>query len=162
MGRPAWLFTETVHRHCPRAGYYEEGVFAHSYGDKECLVELGCWGPVVQCNIAERGIVDGHGGCMNMGGICIGCTMPASPTSSPRSMNARPAHCCRPTPTGWSVVFVRRMRQLSQRDKMVSARWEDSRDLPSGWRRYQTQPVGAERLIHKLYSRKQHSHEGGT
>ncbi len=47
LGRPAWLFGETVHRHCPRAGYYEEGVFAEEYGDKECLVELGCWGPVV-------------------------------------------------------------------------------------------------------------------
>src|ERR671936_1825365 len=79
LGRPAWLFGETVHRHCPRAGYYEEGVFAREYGDKECLVELGCWGPVVQCNIVERGNVDGHGGCMNMGGICIGCTMPGFP-----------------------------------------------------------------------------------
>ncbi|MDQ3978406.1 MAG: hypothetical protein M3314_02485, partial [Actinomycetota bacterium] len=79
LGRPAWLFGETVHRHCPRAGYYEEGVFAKEYGDKECLVELGCWGPVVQCNIVERGNVDGHGGCMNMGGICIGCTMPGFP-----------------------------------------------------------------------------------
>src|SRR2546425_2057607 len=48
LGRPAWLFGETVHRRCVRAGYYEEGVFAHEYGDKECLVGLGCWGPVVQ------------------------------------------------------------------------------------------------------------------
>ena len=42
-------------------------------------MELGCWGPVVQCNIAERGVIDGHGGCMSMGGICIGCTMPGFP-----------------------------------------------------------------------------------
>jgi hydrogenase small subunit len=56
--------------------YYEEGVFAEEAGDKECLVELGCWGPVVQCNIGERVMVDVHGGCMQVGGICIGCTMP--------------------------------------------------------------------------------------
>src|SRR5215211_8712761 len=47
LGRPAWLFSETVHRHCVRAGYYEEGTFAHQAGDRECLVEIGCWGPVV-------------------------------------------------------------------------------------------------------------------
>src|SRR5947208_10951834 len=54
LGRPAWLFGETVHRHCPRAGYYEEGVFAREYGDKECLVELGCWGPVVQALLDRK------------------------------------------------------------------------------------------------------------
>ena len=55
LGRPAWLFAQTVHQHCPRAGYYEEGTFAKEFGDKECLVEVGCWGPVVNCNIVERG-----------------------------------------------------------------------------------------------------------
>ncbi|MDQ4131157.1 MAG: hydrogenase expression protein HypE, partial [Actinomycetota bacterium] len=25
LGRPAWLFGETVHRHCVRGAYYEEG-----------------------------------------------------------------------------------------------------------------------------------------
>jgi hydrogenase small subunit len=162
LGRPAWLFTETVHRHCPRAGYYEEGVFAQEYGDKECLVELGCWGPVVQCNIAERGMVDGHGGCMNMGGICIGCTMPGFPDKfSP--IYERPPGALLSTNTNRVVGgFIRRMRRISQTGKMQSSRWEDTRDLPSGWARYKTQPVGAERLVHKLYSRKQHSQEGGS
>ena len=161
LGRPAWLFTETVHRHCPRAGYYEEGVFAHEYGGKECLVELGCWGPVVQCNIAERGIVDGHGGCMNMGGICIGCTMPGFPDKF-APFYERPPGAMLSTNTNRVVGgFIRRIRMLSQKDKMRSNRWEDDRDLPSGWGRYKTQPVGAERLVHQLYARKQHSHEGG-
>ena len=79
QGRPAWLFGETVHGRCPRAGYYEDGVFAADNGDAGCLVELGCWGPAVQCNIAGTGVIDGHGGCMSMGGICIGCTMPGFP-----------------------------------------------------------------------------------
>ena len=162
LGRPAWLFTETVHRHCPRAGYYEEGVFAQEYGDKECLVELGCWGPIVQCNISERGMVDGHGGCMNMGGICIGCTMPGFPDKfSP--IYERPPGALLSTNSSRVVGgFIRRARRLSQTSKMQSPRWDDTRDLPSGWARYKTQPVGSERLIHKLYSRKQHSHEGGS
>ncbi|WP_089720351.1 NADH-quinone oxidoreductase subunit B family protein [Candidatus Entotheonella palauensis] len=81
LGRPAWLFGETVHRGCTRAGFYEEGVFADKYGDSECLVEIGCWGPVVQCNINRRGAVNHTGGCMNVGAPCIGCTMPGFPDS---------------------------------------------------------------------------------
>ncbi|MBA2357259.1 MAG: hydrogenase expression protein HypE, partial [Actinobacteria bacterium] len=79
LGRPAWLFGETVHRHCVRGAYYEEGDFAHDFGEKECLVEIGCWGPVVNCNIASRGMVNRVGGCMNAGAPCVGCTMPGFP-----------------------------------------------------------------------------------
>ena len=61
LGRPAWLFSNTVHERCVRAGYYEEGIFAEEYGQKECLVEVGCWGPVVQCNITSRGAIQPHG-----------------------------------------------------------------------------------------------------
>jgi len=79
LGRPAWLFTETVHSSCARLSYYERGVFAAELDGNACLVELGCWGPIVQCNITERGVIGGAGGCMSMGGICIGCTMPGFP-----------------------------------------------------------------------------------
>ena len=44
LGRPAWLFRDTVHQGCTRAGFYEEGVFAKHYGDPECLVEIGLLG----------------------------------------------------------------------------------------------------------------------
>ena len=46
--RPTWLFGKTVHEGCDRAGYYEQGDFAHEYGSPKCLVKIGCWGPVVQ------------------------------------------------------------------------------------------------------------------
>ncbi len=150
LGRPAWLFTETVHRHCPRAGYYEEGVFAEEYGDKECLVELGCWGPVVQCNIAERGIVDGHGGCMNMGGICIGCTMPGFPDKFAPFYVAPPGSFVSGTTSRVMGGFIRRMRHLTMHDKQRSVRWE-SDESPSGWARYKSQPVGAEKTVHRFY-----------
>lgn len=35
LGRPAWLFEETVHRRCVRAGFYEEGVFARTAGRRD-------------------------------------------------------------------------------------------------------------------------------
>ena len=157
LGRPAWLFGETVHRHCPRAGYYEEGVFAKEYGDKECLVELGCWGPVVQCNIAERGIVDGHGGCMQMGGICIGCTMPGFPDKFSPFYEAPPGSLVSSTTSRVVGGFIRRLRQASQADKNMSTRWE--LDAPSGWARERVGPRGAQKLGHRFYSKYQHSKE---
>ncbi|MBV9106140.1 MAG: hypothetical protein JO313_08965, partial [Verrucomicrobia bacterium] len=77
--RPRWLFSETLHEGCDRGGYYEQGEFADTYGKRSCIVKLGCWGPVVQCNVAKRGWLGGIGGCPNVGGICIGCTMPGFP-----------------------------------------------------------------------------------
>src|SRR5918992_1425497 len=77
--RPTWLFGITVHEGCDRAGYYEQGDFATEYGSPKCLVKIGCWGPVVKCNVPKRGWLNGIGGCPNVGGICIGCTMPGFP-----------------------------------------------------------------------------------
>jgi hydrogenase small subunit len=77
--RPTWLFGQTVHEGCDRGGYYEQAEFAAEYGSPLCIVKLGCWGPVVQCNVGKRGWMGGIGGCPNVGGICIGCTMPGFP-----------------------------------------------------------------------------------
>ena len=77
--RPRWLFSQTVHEGCDRGGYYEQGEFAANVGSKKCIVKLGCWGPVVLCNVGRRGWMGGIGGCPNVGGICIGCTMPGFP-----------------------------------------------------------------------------------
>lgn len=77
--RPTWLFGKTVHEGCSRAGYYEQGDFAADYNSPKCQVKIGCWGPVVNCNVPKRGWMAGIGGCPNVGGICIGCTMPGFP-----------------------------------------------------------------------------------
>jgi hydrogenase small subunit len=77
--RPRWLFADTVHENCDRGGYYEQADFARAYGSRKCIVKLGCWGPVVKCNVPKRGWINGVGGCPNVGGICIGCTMPGFP-----------------------------------------------------------------------------------
>ncbi len=58
--RPTWLFGKTVHEGCDRAGYYEQGDFAEEYGSPKCLVKLGCWGPVVNCNVPKRGWMARH------------------------------------------------------------------------------------------------------
>ncbi len=77
--RPTWLFGQTVHEGCGRGGYYEQGDFAEDYNSGKCIVKLGCWGPVVQCHVGKRAWINGIGGCPNVGGVCIGCTMPGFP-----------------------------------------------------------------------------------
>jgi hydrogenase small subunit len=78
--RPKWLFGRTVREGCNRAGFTEQGNFATEYGsDPRCLVKLGCKGPVVKCNVPVRGWINGIGGCPNVGGICMACTMPGFP-----------------------------------------------------------------------------------
>ena len=88
--RPTWLFAQTVHEGCDRGGYYEQADFADEYGSPLCIVKLGCWGPVVQCNVGKRGWMGGIGGCPNVGGICIGCTMPGFPDKFMPFMNGQP------------------------------------------------------------------------
>jgi len=78
--RPRRLFERTTREGCTRAGFTEQGRFASEFGaDPRCLVKLGCKGPVARCNVPTRGWVAGVGGCPNVGGICIACTMPGFP-----------------------------------------------------------------------------------
>ncbi|MBI2322869.1 MAG: hydrogenase expression protein HypE, partial [Chloroflexi bacterium] len=133
LGRPAWLYGETVHRHCVRAGYYEEGTFAEHYGDRECLVEIGCWGPVVNCNIASRGAINHVGGCMNVGGPCIGCTMPGFPDKFAPFYKAPPGSTVSSTATRVVGSFIRPLRRISQRDRSRTVQWDRSGAVPPGW-----------------------------
>ena len=133
LGRPAWMFNETVHRGCPRAGSYEEGTFAKEYGTKECLVELGCWGPVVQCNMTRRGAIGHAGGCMNAGGICIGCTMPGFPDAFAPFYKAPPGKFISSTASRLTGSFIRPLREISQRKGNMTNRWLKTERIPSGW-----------------------------
>jgi hydrogenase small subunit len=131
LGRPAWLFEDTVHRKCPRAGWYEEGTFAQEYGDKECLVEIGCWGPVVQCNITERGAVGHLGGCMVAGGVCIGCTMPGFPDKFTPFYKKPPGSSTSTNISRLYGSFIRVLRRMTERERNREKRWKDH--VPSGW-----------------------------
>jgi hydrogenase small subunit len=79
QGRPRRIFGRTAHETCDRAGLAQQGQFAEHHGEGRCLVKLGCKGPVVRCNVPMRGWVNGIGGCPNVGGICMACTMPGFP-----------------------------------------------------------------------------------
>lgn len=110
MLRPKWLFERTVHDGCDRAGYYEQGDFAKAYGEPNCLVKLGCWGPVVKCNVPKRGWMDGIGGCPNVGGICMACTMPGFPDKYMPFMDEPPGASLSTTLVMGYGRFIRAMR----------------------------------------------------
>jgi hydrogenase small subunit len=155
LGRPAWLFGETVHQHCVRAGYYEEGTFADRYGDKECLVEIGCWGPVVQCNITSRGAINHVGGCMNTGGICIGCTMPGFPDRFAPFYKRSPGASLSSNASRATGSFVRPLRRLTMQFQNRETEWDQAGYVPSGWG-HVAEPGPLKKTVHFFYEQLQH------
>jgi hydrogenase small subunit len=132
--RPKWLFGSTVHEGCDRAGYYEQGDFATEYGSPKCIVKLGCWGPVVNCNVPKRGWMAGIGGCPNVGGICIGCTMPGFPDKFMPFMDEPPGAR---VSTGSASAFgraVSALRGLTQATLNKEPKWRHARaELTTGY-----------------------------
>jgi hydrogenase small subunit len=132
--RPTWLFGPTVHEGCDRAGFYEQGQFATEYGQTECLVKLGCWGPVVNCNVPKRGWMAGIGGCPNVGGICIGCTMPGFPDKFMPFMDPPPGGHFSSTAVGLYGRIIRGLRGFTQRAANQEPKWRHTRpELTTGY-----------------------------
>jgi hydrogenase small subunit len=156
LGRPAWQFGETVHRHCPRAGYYEEGVFAHEEGGQECLVDIGCWGPVVQCNITERGAINHMGGCMVAGGACIGCTMPGFPDKFSPFYKRPPGSALSSTMAHSYGAHIRRLRRLSLRSRNREPLWDQTGHVPSAFASEASKPSLTARLEGFFYKKLQY------
>jgi hydrogenase small subunit len=121
--RPTWLFGKTVHEGCDRAGYYEQADFAYEYGSPKCLVKIGCWGPVVNCNVTKRGWMDGIGGCPNVGGICIACTMPGFPDKFMPFMDEPPGAAISGNLIGMYGHLVRTLRGVTNRTVNKEPKW---------------------------------------
>jgi hydrogenase small subunit len=156
LGRPSWLFEETVHRHCTRAGYYEEGDFAQHFGDKQCLVHVGCWGPVVQCNITERGAINHMGGCMVAGGPCIGCTMPGFPDKMSPFYKRPPGSALS---GGISTAYgsaIRRLRRTTMRADNFEPLWDKTGEVPTPWARESRKPTTASKVMGFFYKKLQY------
>jgi len=133
--RPTWLFGMTVHDGCDRAGYYEQGEFTKEYGTPECLVKIGCWGPVVNCNVPKRGWMAGIGGCPNVGGICIGCTMPGFPDKFMPFMDEPPGGKVSTTAVGLYGAAIRSLRSITQHTLNEEPKWRHNRkELTTGYK----------------------------
>ena len=134
LGRPTWLFGFTVHEGCDRAAGYEQADFAKQYGSPKCLVKLGCWGPVVQCNVPKRGWISGIGGCPNVGGICIGCTMPGFPDKFMPFMDQPPGSVLSTNSVRPYGFVMRNLRKITQHTLNQEPKWRHNRpDLNTGF-----------------------------
>jgi hydrogenase small subunit len=132
--RPTWLFGKTVHEGCDRAGYYEQGDFATDYNSPRCQVKVGCWGPVVNCNVPKRGWMHGVGGCPNVGGICIGCTMPGFPDKFMPFMDQPPGASLSSTLVSVYGRVVRALRGITNHTMNEEPRWHHKSDaLTTGY-----------------------------
>ena len=133
--RPTWLFGKTVHEGCDRAGYYEQGDFASEYGSPKCIVKLGCWGPVVNCNVTKRGWMAGIGGCPNVGGICIGCTMPGFPDKFMPFMDEPPGGKLSSAMSAGYGTLIRSLRSITNSTVNKEPKWRHrGPELTTGYR----------------------------
>jgi hydrogenase small subunit len=154
LGRPAWQFGDTVHMHCPRGSWYEEGNFAREFGGKECLAEIGCWGPVVNCHITERGFINGKGGCMVAGGVCIGCMSPGFPDKF-TPFNKRPPQTTPATTLSrFHGTLVKPLRRSTQLERNREPRWKA--DTTTGWAPQYDNVTVFHRSFEYFYSRVQY------
>jgi hydrogenase small subunit len=132
--RPQWLFSNTVHEGCDRAAYYEQADFAHDYTSPKCQVKIGCWGPIVNCNVAKRGWMDGIGGCPNVGGICIGCTMPGFPDKFMPFMDEPPGAVVSSMLIAPYGRLIRTLRGITNKTVNQEPKWhQPSDELTSGY-----------------------------
>ena len=101
----------------------KEAEFATEYGSPKCIVKLGCWGPVVKCNVPKRGWLNGVGGCPNVGGICIGCTMPGFPDKFMPFMDEPPGGKLSTATVGVYGSVMRTLRQVTGGTVDKEPRW---------------------------------------
>src|SRR5579862_1858263 len=127
--RPTWLFGRTTRESCSRAGFTEQGKFAAEYGsDPRCLVKLGCKGPVAKCNVPTRGWVNGVGGCPNVGGICIACTMPGFPDKFMPFMDEPPGARVSTAASSLYGTVIRALRGFTAKTADEEPKWRKKGD----------------------------------
>ncbi|MGM0502853.1 MAG: hydrogenase small subunit [Bacillota bacterium] len=79
--RPTLFYGFTIHRHCQRRSYFDNGNFAASLGDRECMFSLGCVGPKTAADCPYRQWINVNWP-VEANTPCIGCTNPDFPDGS--------------------------------------------------------------------------------
>lgn len=74
LGRPLTFYGFTVHRHCQRRSYFDDGEFAERLGDIECMFSQGCVGPRTGADCPYRQWIEGVSWPVKANTPCIGCT----------------------------------------------------------------------------------------
>jgi hydrogenase small subunit len=78
--------------------------------------------------------MDGIGGCPNVGGICIGCTMPGFPDKFMPFMDAPPGGGLSSAISGTYGPLMRRLRGITNKTQNKEPRWRHNRpELTTGY-----------------------------
>lgn len=72
-GRPLFLYEATIHTYCSRRSFFDKKIFATKIGDKECMFQLGCRGPITRADCALRKWNDRVNWPVEDNTPCIGC-----------------------------------------------------------------------------------------
>jgi hydrogenase small subunit len=81
VGRPVFLYGQTIHDNCFRRGHFDAGRFVEDFGDEGwqndwCLYKVGCKGPFTYAPCGNTQWNGGVSWCVR-NGTCIGCAEPA-------------------------------------------------------------------------------------
>jgi hydrogenase small subunit len=82
--------------------------------------------------MVSRGAINGVGGCMSTGGICIGCTMPGFPDKFAPFYKAPPGSGLSGMLSRMVGSLIRPLRRMTQKSRDRSPNWQGT-DVPSGW-----------------------------
>jgi hydrogenase small subunit len=78
---------------------------------------------VVKCNVPKRGWMGGIGGCPNVGGICIGCTMPGFPDKFMPFMDSPPGAVVSTTASKAYGKVIRNLRSITTKTVDAEPKW---------------------------------------
>ena len=86
---------------------------------------------MVNCNVTKRGWMNGVGGCPNVGGICIACTMPGFPDKFMPFMDEPPGAKLSTTAVNLYGRIIRGLRSMA----VSSPRQARCAGVPGTWLR---------------------------
>ena len=88
----------------------------------------------MNCNVPKRGWMAGLGGCPNVGGICIGCTMPGFPDKFMPFMDEPPGAKVSTSTIGAYGAAIRTLRSLTNATVNKEPKWRHARaELTTGY-----------------------------
>lgn len=83
------FFEKIVHDNCQRRTDFDAGKFAADFGDEGCLMNLGCKGPLANCDAPLRKWNNQVSWCCQAGGPCLACTTSGFPDHGGEGLYAR-------------------------------------------------------------------------
>jgi NiFe hydrogenase small subunit HydA len=78
-GRPLLYYGQTVCITCERRADLDAGRFALAFGERGCLLKLGCKGLITHNTCSTARWNNGENWCVGAGGPCTGCSEPGYP-----------------------------------------------------------------------------------